>query len=342
MNDMPDQPEDVNSEEALEASTRRWMWAALVLMILFALAFPLFRFYEPTQRAEARESQTAFLAAQGAELFEAECSSCHGVGGAGGIAPAVGSRNFLESVDDVQVSQLVSVGVPGTEMVAYSIDFGGPMTSEEIHSVTTYLRSLEEEAEPNPFWQTPLANENLSGEDLYTMACARCHGIDRMGIEDSGPDLSQTSFALEESDEWLIARIHDGKNEMPRFGRILTEDQIETIVVFLRGGTALVTTTTTAPPAAGETTTTTTAPDEDNDAVLILGEEIFLITAGGTGCAKCHGIDGQGTGDGPSIIGVSKSAISTASGGGVPDMDDIKLTRDELEAVYQYLRTLSP
>jgi hypothetical protein len=29
-------------------------------------------------------------------------------------------------------------------------------------------------------------------------------------------------------------------------------------------------------------------------------------------------------------------------GGGVPDMADIELTADQLEAVYQYLRTLNP
>lgn len=323
----------------LEASTRRWMWVGLILMVAWILLFPIYRIYEPAQRAEAREAQSGFLADQGEQLFEGECSSCHGPSGRGGIAPAVGSRDYLESVSDLQTAQLIGLGVPGTEMVAYSIDHGGPMTSQEIKAITVFLRSLEEESVSNPNWRTPLADANLSAEDLFTMACARCHGVDRKGIEDVGPDLSPTSFALEESDEWLAERISTGQDGMPRFGGVLTSDQIDSIVVFLRGGVAAPTPTTT--PGPGPTTTPAggSGPDED---ILVAGKQIYDVTAGGVGCASCHAFDGQGTNDGPNIIGSSKSSISGAMGGGVPDMDDIKLSSEQLEAVYQYLRTLTP
>ncbi len=76
--------------------------------------------------------------------------------------------------------------------------------------------------------------------------------------------------------------------------------------------------------------------------MLAIGQEIFNVTGGGSGCASCHALDAQGTSDGPNITGTSKSSISGAMGGGVPDMADVKLTPDELEAVYQYLVTLSP
>jgi len=329
----------------LDASTTRWMMAGLVLMGLLVLTFPLYRIYEPSQRAEAREAQTGFLASQGEELFVGECSSCHGSQGRGGLGPAVGSSNFLESVDDDQIVQLIGLGVPGTEMVAYSLDNGGPMTSEEIEAIAVYLRSLEEDAEPNPLWQTPLAAEDLSGRDLFAMACSRCHGNDRLGIEDLGPDISETSLTMDETDEFLIGRIRDGRNEMPRFGRVLTAEQIDLLVAFLRGNTRPATTTTTAGPSdttAPGDTTTTQPPDAGTDpAVLALGQEIFDVTAGGQGCAACHGFDGQGTQDGPNIIGVSKSAINNATKGGVIDMDDINLSPDQLEAVYQYLLTLN-
>jgi mono/diheme cytochrome c family protein len=334
MTEPPDQPN-------LEASTTRWMWVGLLLMVLLLLVFPIYRIYEPAQRAEARTDQLGFLAAQGEEIYDAECASCHGPVGRGGLGPAVGSTNFLESVEDHQIVQLISLGVPGTEMVAYSIDNGGPMTSEEIESIAVYLRSLEETAEPNPFWQTPLAAEDLSGEELFAMACARCHGVDRMGIEDVAPDISETSFAMEESDEWLTERIHDGYKGMPRFARVLAPEQIDLVVTFLRGGVRVVTTTTAPPPDAA--VTTTTAPPTAGDVELVAeGKLLFEVTAGGRGCADCHGLDAQGTQDGPNIIGASKGAISGAMGGGVPDMDDITLSQLELEAVYLYLRTLSP
>jgi mono/diheme cytochrome c family protein len=340
---MNKQPE----QTPLEESTIRWQWAGLILVALFIGIFPIYRFYEPAQRADARETQVGFLAAQGEEIFGGQCSSCHGVEGRGGLGPAVGSRNFLEAVDDDQISQLIALGIPGTEMVSYSLDWGGPMTSEEIEATTTYLRSLEEESESNPNWQTPLVDEGLSGEGLYGLACSRCHAIDRSGVEDLGPDLSLTSFALEESDEWLADRIVNGRNEMPRFGRVLTSEQVDMLVAFLRGvefvavGTTVPTTETTVPGAetTAPPTTTTAAPDTVSAEVLALGKEVWDLTAGGEGCAACHGIDGLG-GDAPNVLGASKSAIIGAIRGGTPDMEHIVLTSEELDAVYEYMWTL--
>lgn len=330
-----------DTDRALEESTRRWLWAGLVVLALFILIFPIYRIYEPASRAQAQEEQSGYLALQGLRLFESDCESCHGVAGRGGLAPALGAKEFLESVDDDQISQLIALGIPGTEMVSYSLDYGGPLTSEEIKAVTTYLRSLEEGAESNPNWRTPLANEDLSGEDIFALACARCHGVDRKGIEDVAPDISMTSFTLEESDEWIADRIREGKDEMPRFGGVLNDDQINLIIAFLRGvppDQIGVTTTTIDNGQTGTTQPTDSGPSAE---VLAQGKEIFEVTAGGEGCASCHGFDAGGTGDGPNIIGASKSAINVAMRGGVLDMDDIKLGDDELEAVYQYLRTLS-
>jgi len=327
----------------VEESTRRWMWAGVILMALFIGVFPIYRIYEPAQRADARELQMGFLADHGGELFAASCAGCHGEQGLGGLGPAIGSRNFLESVEDRQIAQLIGLGVPGTEMVGYSIDNGGPLTSTEIQSLTTYLRSLEEDSVSNPNWQKPLSSEDLTGQDLFTLACARCHGIDRTGIEDVAPDISSTSFAMDESDEWLADRISAGRKEMPRFSGVLTEGQIGQLVRFLRGLNSDTPTppTTTTTVVSGDTTTTT-APDNADSELLALGKEIFEVTGATNGCSECHGLDAQGTSDGPNIIGSSKSAISGAIGGGVPDMADIKLTSEELEAVYRYLTTLQP
>jgi len=208
---MSNQP--FETDEELERSTNRWMRTGIVFLFMLALAFPVFRLYEPEQRAEARETHAAFLADQGSDLFEVNCSSCHGPGGLGGLGPAVGALEFLQSADDDAIFQLISVGVIGTDMVSYSSDQGGPMTNTQIEAITTYLRSLEEEAASNPMWRTPLANEALTGRDLFTMACSRCHGIDLGGIEDVGPSIDGRSDAAES---------------------ILTDAQIDLIVGYVR------------------------------------------------------------------------------------------------------------
>jgi mono/diheme cytochrome c family protein len=332
----------------LAESTARWQWAGLILAAMFIGMFPIYRVYEPAQRADARVAQQGFLAAQGEEIYFAECSTCHGVEGRGGLGPAIGSRNFLESVDDHQISQLTVLGIPGTEMVAYSIDWGGPMTSEEIEAITAYLRSLEEDSESNPNWQTPLVDHDLAGEQLYALACSRCHGVDRAGVEDLGLDISETSYTLDESDEWIADRINNGRNEMPRFGRVLTDEQVNMLIAFLRGVEYVAAPPTTEPPTTEPTTDTTEPPTETTEPpdgqsadVLALGQEVWDVTAGGEGCANCHGFDAKGGPGGPDVRGGSKSSIVGSIGGGTPDMEHIVLTDEELDAVYEYLKFLS-
>jgi mono/diheme cytochrome c family protein len=335
---------------ALEASTRKWMVAGLVLMGLFVLAFPLFRLYEPARRADARTSQEQYLADQGARIYADNCASCHGIDGTGAVAPAIGSVEFLFSVDDTQIKQLIDVGVPGTEMVAYSLDYGGPLTSEEVDAVTTYLRSLEAAEFSMANWRTPLENEALTGEQLFVLACSRCHGVDRTGDEEAGiPSLAIGSAALESGDIFIYNRINEGYKLMPRFGRILTDAQINSIIAFLRGGVVPPdTTTTTIIPGATTTTvpggtTTTTAGEAtpENDPVLALGKLVWEETAGGVGCQDCHGIDAKGTSDAPNVVGAGRTKIATALAGGVVDMNfDEKLTSEEIDAVAAYLTYL--
>jgi len=220
-------------DSELQASTDRWMMVGLVAFALFILAFPIYRVYEPTRRAEARERQEVSLAAQGAGLFDINCSSCHGSEGRGGIAPALATTQFLDSVSDEQISQLTAVGVPGSEMVAYSLDYGGPLTSEQIRATTVYLRSLAEVASDNPSWRYPLAAEGLTGRDIFLLGCARCHGVELQGTDD-GPALGAGSDAEEESDARIGRRIREGGDDMPRFDGTLGDEQIRLLIEYLR------------------------------------------------------------------------------------------------------------
>ena len=140
-------------DPGLEASTNRWMIAGLGLMALLVLAFPLYRIYEPGARAEARAQHQASLVDQGEHLFGIECAACHGPTGRDGTAPALNSQQFLTAASDAQIESLIAVGVPGSQMAAYSLDHGGPLTAEQIESLATYLRSLQEDAPDDPDWR---------------------------------------------------------------------------------------------------------------------------------------------------------------------------------------------
>ena len=80
----------------------------------------------------------------GTQLFATNCSACHGKGAVGGSAPVLNSKQFLKSTTDDQIHNLIAGGVPGTEMPAWSLAFGGTLTDEQIrpdHDVPALARA---------------------------------------------------------------------------------------------------------------------------------------------------------------------------------------------------------
>ena len=107
----------------------------------------------PALREDAKAAQLASYQAIGAQLFDTNCSGCHGKDAVGGSAPVLNSQEFLKSTTDAQISNLIAGGVPGTEMPAWSLAFSGTLTDEQIRQITTYLRSLEPSAPSVPTWR---------------------------------------------------------------------------------------------------------------------------------------------------------------------------------------------
>ncbi len=140
-------------DEELEASTNRVMMIGAGLMLAAALVFPLYRWVEPSNREEAREENLNSLAETGSTLWGFNCSSCHGLNGEGGVGPTLNSQQFLQSATDKQIELLVAVGVPGSQMSAYSQDFAGPLTSEQIKALRVFIRSWEDDAPDVPDWR---------------------------------------------------------------------------------------------------------------------------------------------------------------------------------------------
>ncbi|MGI9607774.1 MAG: c-type cytochrome [Acidimicrobiales bacterium] len=148
-------PYGYTTDPELDRSTNRVMVVGAVLLLAMAAAFPLYLSYEPSARASARQTQIESLTEEGSNIWGFNCASCHGVEGQGGSAPALNSKQFLQSATDQQIELLVAVGIPGSTMGAYSQDFAGPLTSEQIKAVTLYLRAWEEGAPDVPDWRDP-------------------------------------------------------------------------------------------------------------------------------------------------------------------------------------------
>ena len=139
--------------EWLQRSLDRYYTWGLVFMSVLIVAFPLYRLREPHLRSTALIEQHANYVSTGSKLFSLNCASCHGANGTGGTAPTLNSKQFLTSTSDGQIGLLVTGGVPGTSMSAWSLDFGGSLTDEQIKQLTTFLRSLESGAPSIPDWR---------------------------------------------------------------------------------------------------------------------------------------------------------------------------------------------
>ena len=140
--------------EWLERSLTRYLSWGLVFMVLLLAGFAAYRVREPGLRRDATRAQTASYTAIGRQLFSANCAQCHGSHASGGAsAPTLNSSQFLKSTSDDQIFALVSGGVSGTEMPAWSLDYGGTFTAEQVRQLIAYLRSLEPHAPSIPGWR---------------------------------------------------------------------------------------------------------------------------------------------------------------------------------------------
>lgn len=141
-----DTPEETRTRE-------QYSVIGLLLMLGLIVAFPLYRATEPDRRARAREAMMQEYVERGQKLFSLHCSSCHGEKGTGGRGmPTLAAQEFLRSVSDQQMHWLVAGGIPDSTMQAYHLDYGGPLTDQDIEQVVAFMRSLEPRAPSVPNW----------------------------------------------------------------------------------------------------------------------------------------------------------------------------------------------
>ena len=80
----------------------------------------------------------------------------------------------------------------------------------------------------------PAAPQTDPGRTLFLANCARCHGDDAKGKK--GPDLTtaKRQAKWKDSDAPLIKRITNGAFGMPKFGKTLKLEEIQTIANYVR------------------------------------------------------------------------------------------------------------
>ena len=79
---------------------------------------------------------------QGAVVYQANCVMCHGPEGRGRFGAPL-AKSWPGNQPAVYVHEVVSDGIEGTTMPAWSQEQGGPLSGEDIDNVTAYVLSFE-------------------------------------------------------------------------------------------------------------------------------------------------------------------------------------------------------
>ncbi len=85
-------------------------------------------------------------AALGAATYFENCTICHGLQAEGVTGPALRNNKFIKAANDQAVASVISQGRAGTEMPAWQIANGGPLTAAQIANVVAFLRSYQDVA----------------------------------------------------------------------------------------------------------------------------------------------------------------------------------------------------
>jgi mono/diheme cytochrome c family protein len=193
----------------------------------------------------------------GASLFAEHCSACHGQFGEGGpnpsragdIIPPISTSEYLATRDDTTLRNIISQGQPNFGMSPFGAEHGGPLDDSQLDALVAFLRSWEANPpveEPPVFeTETPLPTPEvtaptpepapeLTGGQLFAIACASCHGA--QGEGDVGPALNTQEFQEKYDDQALLATISEGHTATPMvaWGENLSDEQIQLLVEHVR------------------------------------------------------------------------------------------------------------
>lgn len=161
----------------------RPVWIAALIFLVWGLGRnPL-----PAAQQKVEESPAAKVTPtdleEGKALYAAQCASCHGVDGSGGMGPNI--RGSAQRRGDQGLFSVIRNGIPGTGMPAIS-----SLNDKRAGQVVAYVRTLggsgSEEA---------VKGDPAKGKALYDAnGCAGCHTIAGQGGV-SGPELTRLGNA---------------------------------------------------------------------------------------------------------------------------------------------------
>jgi len=135
---------------------------------------------EPEPAPQAARTPAAVDVAQGKNLYDTNCSTCHGVDARGEDGPNL--RGVPAALGDAAVENIIRRGIPGTAMAGiYTISDAGAA------NIVAYLRTLNTSSVD----AGPSIGDPQKGEAVFqSSGCSACHMIAGQGGS-IGPELTR-------------------------------------------------------------------------------------------------------------------------------------------------------
>ena len=189
----------------------------------------------------AYQSASESYAMRGQNLYIQNCTTCHGEFGEGGANPTragdiiapISTADYLNTRDDLTISEIINRGQPNFGMSPFGLSYGGHLDNTDIASLVDFIRSWE----ANPPVELPPEIEprdlNLSGAEVFVSICAQCHGENATGKV--GPSLRSSQFRKNNTRDDIYSSINEGHaaTAMISWGELLTSEQIQELVDFI-------------------------------------------------------------------------------------------------------------
>jgi len=210
----------------------RYLIAGLVLTLLILVAFTVYILTENNRLEAATATFEEERIQHGREIYTEQCATCHGSQGEGGVGTALNNKILLKNTFDEVFFSVIRSGVPSTQMPAWSVDFGGPLTDEDVRSVVAFIRAWEPtapEIEPVVFEPSP-----ARGALLFETTCAVCHGTEGLG-GGNAPAVNDPARLSDLEDDWYRDVIRYGRpaKGMPTWGTVLSPEQVEDLIALI-------------------------------------------------------------------------------------------------------------
>lgn len=159
---------------------------------------------------------------EGKALYLANCATCHGNQGHGGVGIPLALPSFLSQVSDDYLHQTIRLGRPGRIMPPFY-----RLSDKKITQIIGHIRSWQKS--PIPVWsKRTIAGKPDEGKQLFHKHCVSCHGENATGGKGTGimfsrprhlpitaPALNNQGFLIAAPDPMIKHTIINGRKGTP-------------------------------------------------------------------------------------------------------------------------------